>query len=180
MTRRPGGAGAGPVPPVAIVVLGAAVWDGGRPSPTLDRRIARAARAAEALPVVPVIGSGGLGRHAPSEARVIRQGLIARGIAPERILEEDRSTSTLENALFTRRILAGRGVTRVLVVTDSYHMPRALMTFRLLGLRARGCPVWRRDPGWGWVAAHLREAAALPWYLGRILWNRRALLSDRD
>jgi len=155
----------------AIVVLGAAVWPGGVASPSLERRIRRAAEVAHGNPELPVITSGGLGRHAPSEAEVMRRDLAALGVDVSRILAEDRSTSTLENARYSRDLLHARGISHVLVVTDRYHMLRALLTFRRLGFTAEGRPVrapasvhpLRRAVRWG------RELAALPLYL----WHLR-------
>ena len=66
--------------PVALV-LGAAVWPGGRPSPTLRRRALKAAALWHEGQVRAIIGCGGVGRHPPSEAEVIRAlclGLNAR------------------------------------------------------------------------------------------------------
>ena len=77
----------------AIVVLGAAVLAEG-PSPALRRRIALAARLWHAGRGAAVIGSGGLGRHPPAEARAIRDGLVAAGVPPAAVREEDAARST--------------------------------------------------------------------------------------
>ena len=66
-------------------------------------------------------------------------------------------------------MLRQRGWSRVLVVTDRYHLPRALFAFWSCGLRAAGSAapgkparrLWRR-----WYY-YLREGLALPWYLVR-------------
>jgi len=139
--------------PQAIVILGAAVWPGGQPSPTLRRRIDEAVRQAAAHPAALVICSGGLGRHPPSEAEVMARGLRDSGIPAERILLEDASTSTLENAGLTAAILRERGLTCILVVTSSYHVARARLTFRHFGITARGAPVGRNPatPRWKYL-----------------------------
>ena len=65
---------------------------------------------------------------------------------------------------------------RALVVTDAFHLPRALMTFRLLGMPATGAGA-RPSAGASrctWHGAALREAAALPVYLARVLAWRLA------
>jgi uncharacterized SAM-binding protein YcdF (DUF218 family) len=56
------------------------------------------------------------------------------GIPQSAILIEDRSQSTHENAEFSHRILAGRGINRILLVTSAFHMRRASGTFRQTGL----------------------------------------------
>ncbi|MBW4588189.1 YdcF family protein [Aetokthonos hydrillicola Thurmond2011] len=63
----------------------------------------------------------------------IVQQLKEKGI-PENALEEEHcSRTTQENALFTASILQPRQVKQILLVTDSPHMLRSLLTFRRLG-----------------------------------------------
>ncbi len=160
--------------PSAILVLGAAVWPGGVASPTLARRIAHASHLAAKHPDAFIIGCGGLGDHPPSEAEVIRDGLCAAGTNSLRVLLEDRSTSTIENIAFAQRLLQPHTVGHAILVTDGYHMPRALMIARALGLPAEGAPVpWPRERGWrAWLIAHGREALARPVNRWR-LWRRQ-------
>nr|WP_269102634.1 YdcF family protein [Mangrovicoccus ximenensis] len=143
------------------------------PSPALARRIARGAELAARHPGTVLIGSGGWGREPPAEAHVIRDRLESLGVAPERILCEDASTSTLENALFTARLMQAEGLDRALVVTDSYHCPRAVMTFRWFGIRAQARPVWRFGRLDRWLKAALRELLALPVYMLRLSHHKR-------
>ena len=154
----------------AIVILGAAVWPGGRPSPTLARRIARGAAEAARLPDALVIGSGGLGRVPPAEAHVIARELVVLGIAAERILTEAGSTSTLENARHSIALMRAHGVRRALVVSDAWHLPRAVLTFRRLGVTASGVAAERslETPLHRWLFCCVREAVALPVYLVRL------------
>ncbi len=69
------------------------------------------------------------------------------GVPDERIVVEDRAKNTFENALYTGLIIRRRGWQRVVVVTDAFHMPRALYVYRRLGLRVTGDPVRTRQPG---------------------------------
>jgi uncharacterized SAM-binding protein YcdF (DUF218 family) len=163
----------------AIVVLGAAVGEDGRPSPALARRIAEGRRLWAAGRGEAVIGSGGLGRWPPSEARAIRDALVAAGVPADAALMEDRSRSTFENARFSIALMRRRGLGRALVVSDGYHLPRAVMTFQLLGMPAQGAAPPGRGGGRGWtrLRLRLREVPALPLYLGRgLLWR----LARRD
>ena len=97
---------------------------------------------------------------------------------PQNIVCEDQATSTFASALRCGDILRQRGWSRVLVVTDRYHLPRALFAFRSCGLRAVGSAapgkparrLWRR-----WYY-YLREGLACLWYLVRavpVLLQRR-------
>jgi uncharacterized SAM-binding protein YcdF (DUF218 family) len=68
------------------------------------------------------------------EARVIARQLRAWGIAEDRILVEDASRNTRENALFSEKIIRERGFAQVLIVTSAFHMRRALGCFEAVGL----------------------------------------------
>jgi uncharacterized SAM-binding protein YcdF (DUF218 family) len=70
----------------------------------------------------------------PPEAIAARDILEQWGIPASAILIEGASKSTHENAEFSRRILAEKGISRILLVTSAYHMRRALGTFRQTGL----------------------------------------------
>ena len=118
------------------LILGAAVWQDGAPSPTLRRRTLHAAALWHRSEVQVLIPCGGLGRHPPTEAEVMRALLLSDGIPPEAIRLENRSRSTLENIRFALPILAGLGATRAVIVTDATHAPRARMIARRLGLSA--------------------------------------------
>lgn len=124
------------MPPRPALLLGAAVWSGGTPSPALRRRTLHAARLWREGRVTHVICCGGKGRVLPAEAEVMRALLLAEGLPPEAILLEDRSTTTHENLLLALPLLATLGAREVVVVTDLTHAPRARLIARGLGLRA--------------------------------------------
>ncbi|KEO50851.1 YdcF family protein [Thioclava pacifica] len=146
-----------------ILILGAAVWPGGAPSPTLARRTRHAAGLYHSGVSERVICCGGLGRHAPSEAEAMAMILRDEGVPEAAIALEDRSTSTYENVGFAREMLTAR---EVVIVTDPYHAPRAIMIARAMGLAARAdCPAHRAS-----AKARAREGFAylkLGWWLLR-------------
>lgn len=83
-----------------------------------------------------LIFAGGLGvitRHfwSEPEADQFARVAIARGVPGDRILIENRSTNTGENVLFTRRLLASRGLDpqRFIVVQKPYMERRSYATF---------------------------------------------------
>ena len=119
-----------------IVVLGAAVWPNG-PSPTLRRRALHAAALWEQDQEAWVIGTGGVGKHPPAEATVIRDILVERGVAPEKIMREAHSTTTLENVKFALPMIRLLDAGKVTIVTDGYHAKRALMVAQHFGLDAQ-------------------------------------------
>ena len=67
--------------------------------------------------------------------------LLAEGVPSGAILRERCSFSTRENARYTARLLARRGVADAVVVTCSWHLPRAMRAFRREGIRAEGLGV---------------------------------------
>lgn len=150
----------------AIVIFGAAVMADGRASLSLRRRIRYGARAAAAWPDAPLFCSGGVGAVPPSEASIMRDELIAHGVAPGRIALDEASLDTLQSALAAARFVHAQGLDGAVACTDSYHQPRCRVLFALLGVRAVAGPT---EKGLGgtrphyWAKMHLREALALPY-----------------
>jgi uncharacterized SAM-binding protein YcdF (DUF218 family) len=111
----------------AIVLVGCP------PGPALLRRAATALTLARCCTHLPIVISGG---GIPSEASVAAQVLIQGGIDTERIILEEKSTSTEENARFSARLLAGH--TAIVVVSDTYHLFRCQRVFRCYFSRVSG------------------------------------------
>src|SRR5882724_3797868 len=63
-----------------IVVLGAAVWPGGQPSPTLQRRVMHAVDLMQQGYAVYLLVTGGMGHYPPTEAEVMQRLAVAHGI----------------------------------------------------------------------------------------------------
>ncbi len=105
----------GPVHGDVIVVLGGGT-DQGRPE-----WAAKLFKEGEA-PIVLVSGYG----DDQLTVRLLRQ----NGVPHEAIQVENASTSTLENALYSTRMLREMGARRVIIVTSWYHSRRALACFR--------------------------------------------------
>lgn len=160
-----------------IIVLGAAVWPGERPSPTLLRRSRKAAQLWAEGGYDRVIASGGVGQHPPSEAEIMRRILTENGVPGDAILLEDRSTSTETNARYSLALLGSLADTRITVVTDGTHCRRAGMIFRDQGARVQTVPADDAAPPPRravQVKQCLREMLALAWYRIRRRPKRRA------
>ncbi len=119
-----------------IIVLGAGV-NGTVPSLSLSTRLEGALDYLEANPDTLAIVSGGQGAGEDiTEAEAMRTWLEAAGVAPERIIEEDRATSTLENLSYSFDIIRARGddTDNVCVVSSIYHLYRARQLAASLGV----------------------------------------------
>lgn len=94
---------------------------------------------------------GGSGRLFPDgtalEARLMRLTVPDLGIAPERVLFEEKSRNTAENAAFARDLLKPQPGERWLLVTSAMHMPRAMGCFRKAGFDVVAYPVDYRTIG---------------------------------
>lgn len=75
-----------------------------------------------------------------SDSAATKQVLIEMGVPSQSIATESCSTSTYENAAYSERELAHRGIKDVLLVTSALHMDRALRLFTNAGLRPFPAP----------------------------------------
>ncbi len=111
-----------------LIVLGAGV-NGTVPSLSLLNRIYPAISYLETYPDAKVVVSGGQGEGENiTEAECMRLELEKNGIAPERILMEEKSTSTQENIEFSLEIIRADGGStsgKVAIVSSEYHLYRA-------------------------------------------------------
>lgn len=125
-----------------LIVLGAAV-QGDRLSLTLENRLKGAVEYLEAYPDAVVIVSGGKGPGENiTEAEAMRDWLVNEaGIDPERVLTEDKATSTQENLEFSFAIIRSRGDEpdgNVAICSSAYHLYRAKQMARNMGVEAAG------------------------------------------
>lgn len=124
-----------------LIVLGAAVYQD-QPSLTLVRRLEGTLDYLERYPESVAIVSGGMGPgETVTEAQAMHDWLIAHGVAEERIVMEDRATSTKENLDFSFALIRARGDEpdgNVAIVSSAYHLYRAKSMARLQGVEAAG------------------------------------------
>ncbi|MCH5347823.1 MAG: YdcF family protein [Oscillospiraceae bacterium] len=118
-----------------VIVLGCRV-KGDVPSLMLYRRINAAYEYLEKNPGTVCIASGGQGGdELISEAECIKNVLVERGISPDRIIMEDKSTSTDENIRFSMEKMEENGISGgAVIVTNDYHQLRAKMICQKYGL----------------------------------------------
>jgi uncharacterized SAM-binding protein YcdF (DUF218 family) len=107
-------------------------------------RITETMALARAYPEARVLISGGdpgLFPGGPTEAMVMRSLLLSLGLGEDRMLLEQHSRNTYENAVDSKLIADPRPGQTWLLVTSSFHMPRAIGCFRVAGFDVRPYPV---------------------------------------
>ena len=146
-----------PGAPVALV-LGAGLNPDGSPSAFLAGRleVARALHASGRAQVILVSGDNRVASH--DEPTAMRDWLAAHGVPADAVVRDFAGRDTYDSCTRAARIF---GVDRVLVVSQGYHLPRAVTTCRAVGLDAEGVGDWtaRAYPA-QWTAGERREKLA--------------------
>lgn len=84
---------------------------------------------------LPILFSGGqVFSDSGNEADIARRQLIGLGVPESDILVENRSLNTEQNAVYTAELLKSSGLSRPVLVTSAFHLPRAMREFRLAGV----------------------------------------------
>lgn len=126
-----------------LLVLGAGV-NGTEPSLALRSRLDAAYAYLKEHPQSIAIVSGGQGvGEEITEAKCMHDYLVHKGISHQRIWQEDRSTSTRENFLFSLELIAqrtGETPAELNVVSNEFHLYRAGKIAESLSLTAHGVP----------------------------------------
>ena len=119
---------------LCFAVLGFQLLYDGDMAPELLGRCETALRALQQYPQAYVAVTGGgtaLGNRKATEADVMAEWFRQQGIAPERIIVENRSLTTDQNAVNTCEILTKdyTQIRKIVVITSDYHMPLGRMMF---------------------------------------------------
>ena len=126
-----------PDTPCTVILLGCGMKNGA-PSEMMRQRCRAAYNYMEENPGVICIASGGQGDDEPvSEAAMMKDVLIEMGADPDRIVTEDKSTSTWENLVNSKALLDERGLPgEAVIITSEYHQLRASMLAERAGIKA--------------------------------------------
>jgi uncharacterized SAM-binding protein YcdF (DUF218 family) len=124
-----------------IIILGAGVWENG-PSPALEARTNHAAQIYEEGYAKRFILSGGLGDHPPSEAEAMQKILLEMDVDldQEVLFLEDQARNTVENIRYSKEIMKEQGWDTAVIVTDTFHVKRALLIAKDQNIKAFGAP----------------------------------------
>ena len=102
----------------------------------LSERVTETVRLSKLYPDAKILYSGG-----GTEAQLGKKLLMRLGVEPEKIIIENRSQNTAENARLSKIIAAPKPSEKWLLVTSAFHMPRAIGAFRTVGFPVQADPV---------------------------------------
>jgi SanA protein len=126
------------------IVPGALVEPDGDMSSMLAARVEQASRLWHAGTVEKILVSGDHGSWMYDEPDTMRKALVRDGVAPEDVFEDHAGFDTWATMVRARNIFGVRGA---VVVTQGFHMPRALYLADEAGIDATGLTADLR--GWG-------------------------------
>jgi vancomycin permeability regulator SanA len=124
------------------LVFGAGLLPNGAPTPMLADRVAVAVELYRSGRVRKLLMSGDNSRPDYDEVTAMRNRALALGVPPEDVGRDHAGFSTYESCYRARAVF---GLERAVLVTQAYHLPRAVYTCRALGIEAVGVGA----PDWG-------------------------------
>ena len=144
------------VPPAQVAIVpGALVEPDGTMSAMLADRVRQAAALWHAGKVEKILVSGDHGTWAYDEPGTMREALVAGGVRPEDVFEDHAGFETWATMVRARGIF---GVRDAVVVTQGFHMPRALYLADAAGIDATGLTADLHDWGFQGRRSTVREA----------------------
>ena len=132
-----------------IIILGAGIW-GDKPSPMLEDRLWEGIKLYQNSVSDKIIMSGDHGRKEYDEVNIMKNYAIEKGIPSENIFMDHAGFSTYESIYRAKDIFEAK---KVVIVTQEYHLYRALYIANQLGLEAYGVGADPRQ----YVGATFRE-----------------------
>lgn len=139
-----------------ILVLGCLVHDSGRPSDMLSDRLRRGVELYQEGAGKKLLMSGDHGRTNYNEVQAMKQYAMDEGVAANNIFMDHAGFSTYESLYRARDIFQAK---KILIVTQEYHLHRALYIANALGLEAYGVSADYRSYT-GQTAREIREILA--------------------
>ena len=118
-----------------ILILGAGGWNNNRPSPMLEDRLLEGINLYSNGATNKLLMSGDHGSKDYDEVNVMKDFAIERGVPSEDIFMDHAGFSTYESLYRAREVFKAE---KIIIVTQEYHLYRALYTAEKLGLEAYG------------------------------------------
>lgn len=145
-----------------VLVLGSRVYRSGQLNPCLVKRVEEGVEVVRQGWARWLVLSGGVDpEDGTVEAEAMARIAAQRGLPPERIVLEPKARSTYQNLRFTRQLMKERGWNTVVIVSEPFHLPRAALMARRLGLEFALTPSPHCPQN---LPAFLREPLVLLYY----------------
>lgn len=127
-----------------IILLGGGVYGDlqdisgiGIPTEHMIVRITTAVRLQKRLDVPIIVSGGSVFKGKKAEAPIVKRFIADLGVPANKVIIEDKSRDTMENAKYTAEICRKFGYKKPILVTSSNHMKRSIESFEKVGLRVR-------------------------------------------
>ncbi len=173
-----------------ILVLGCGVWEGGRPSHMLEDRLQEALALYQLGASSKLLMTGDHGREGYDEVDVMKSYAVEAGVASQDVFMDHAGFSTYESMYRAKEIFQAK---KVIIVSQGYHLYRAIYIAESLGLEAYGVASDPRSYS-GQTARQVREILARckdvlscilkpePTYLGEAIpiWGDGNLTNDEN
>ena len=155
------------------LILGAFVQPDGHLSSMLSDRVKRGAELWMAHKVDSILVSGDHAQWSYDEPDAMRKALQAQGVPDRAIFTDHAGFNTWASVVRARKVF---GVKKVIVVTQGFHMPRALFLADAAGLEAQGLTSDLQPYGKYQMRSQIREFPARVKAVGAATFNRSVLL----
>ena len=161
-----------------VIVFGAGL-DGTRPSPYLQARLQIAADLYVAGKAKVILVSGDNLTTSHNEPAVMTQWLVEQGIPESQVVQDYAGEDTYSTCMRANKIF---GVTSAILVSQAYHMPRAISTCRMLGVDAVGVgdTTVKADRSDMWWKYWFRELPADVNMLFEVVTHRQPILGSYE
>ncbi|SES26794.1 SanA protein [Vreelandella subterranea] len=158
------------VPTEVGIVFGTSNWTrSGMRNPHFHARMRTAARLVDHQKVQHLLLSGDNRTQAYNEPRAMWRDLTRRGVAPEQLTMDFAGFSTYDTLARARDVFQ---LDQAVLITQDWHLPRAIYIAHALGMEVTGCVAEERDGVGGWHVL-MREWAARVATLGDLyIWGR--------
>ncbi|KTD10898.1 membrane protein [Legionella gratiana] len=151
-----------------ILVLSTKAYHGNKYNPCLVARVQHAVNLYKTDYAPKLLFSGGGNIiNGKNEAQVMKEIALLLGVAEEDILLESASISTYENLLFSEKIVTAKQFNSIILVTEPFHSPRAILVAQKIGLPVSSSPAiqsicWQNSKYFS--SYFLREPLAIIYY----------------
>lgn len=159
-----------------ILVLGCRVYEDGTPSHMLEDRLQQSVELFELGAAPKLLMSGDHGQQEYDEVNTMKRYAVEHGVASSAVFMDHAGFSTYESLYRAKEVF---GVEKVIIVTQRYHLYRALYIARQLGLEAYGVASDPRSYA-GQIVREVREILARNKdFLNTIFWPEPTYLGEQ-